>query len=132
MSNTFHMAITGHMDSSQSLCFLPPLSLCILAPPEAEETCSDGEGCLFFFCKFLNWRIIALQCCVDFCCTAVQISHNYMYIYPLPLEAPSHLPSHPSRSSQSTSLGSLLYSSFSLIICFTDSDAESLASVHQC
>ena len=52
---------------------------------------------------FFNWRIIALQCCINFCRT-MQISHNY--IYELPLEPPSPLPSHPSRSSQRHRLGS--------------------------
>ena len=26
-----------------------------------------------------NWRIIALQCCVDFCHTSIWISHRYTY-----------------------------------------------------
>ena len=34
---------------------------------------------------FLNWRITALQCCVGFCHTAAQISHNYIHTHtPLP------------------------------------------------
>ena len=32
---------------------------------------------LFFF----NWRIIVLQCYVDFFCTTAWISHKYLYIY---------------------------------------------------
>ena len=60
------------------------------------------------FLKILfNWRIIALQSCVGFCCT-MWISHTYIHIYiyiyihiyiyiyiyiPLPLEPPS--PSYP-------------------------------------
>ena len=65
---------------------------------------------LFFFI----WRNIVLQCCVGFCPTTTQISHNYTsitYFLSLPL-----LPPNPSRSSQAPGwapyTGSLLKSSF--------------------
>lgn len=39
------------------------------------------------FILFFNWRKRALQCCVGFCCTIAQISHNYIYT-PSPLSLP--------------------------------------------
>ena len=63
-------------------------------------------GRLIFLNLFFNWRKIALQCCVDFCHT-MQISHNCIYI-PSLWSLPRLPPSHPSRSSQSsTAIGSL-------------------------
>ena len=65
---------------------------------------------------FFIWRIIALQWCVGFCHITTWISHNHLYIcvcvcvcvcVSAPLKPPSPLLLHPSRSSQSTSLGSL-------------------------
>ena len=36
---------------------------------------------IIYFLNFIfNWRIIALQCCIDFCHIATQISHRYMYV----------------------------------------------------
>ena len=46
---------------------------------------------IFFF--YLNWRLIALQCCGGFCHTLTWISHRCTCV-PYP-EPPSHLPPHP-------------------------------------
>ena len=48
---------------------------------------------LIFLLIYLNWRLIALQCCGGFCRTLTCISHRCTCV-PYP-EPPSHLPPHP-------------------------------------
>ena len=61
---------------------------------------------------FFNWRKFALKCCDSFCCTTMQISHDYTYITSL-LGLPPLTPAHSSRLSQSAWLGSLCYTATS-------------------
>ena len=50
-----------------------------------EQKCCRIQVTKFFFLSvyFFNWRKVALQCCVGFCHTTMQISHNYTYIHSL-------------------------------------------------
>ena len=73
---------------------------------------------LFYFIFpfiFISWRLITLQCCSGFCLTLTWISHGFTCV-PHP-DPPS--PSHPSGSSQCTSLEHLSHASNLGWRCFT-------------
>ena len=78
--------------------------------------------------SFFNWRIIALQCWVDFFCITMRISHNYLYIYPpslasfLPTPHPTHLGHHRAPGwAPCIYFLSILHFIFPLVIYFTHS-----------
>ena len=56
---------------------------------------SKNEKHFFLIYFFFSWRTVALQNFVVFCQISTWISHRYTYIYLLPLEPSSHLPSPP-------------------------------------
>ena len=67
----------------------------------------EKRGQTFKKIFIFNWKIIALQNCIDFCHTSTWISHGYHMSLPSWNSLPFPTLFHPSRLSQSTNLSSL-------------------------
>ena len=70
------------------------------------------------FKNFFNWRIIALQRCIGYCCTTAQIGHNYTYIYHSLIASLPTIPPLLLVITESQAGLPVLYSSFPLAIYF--------------
>ena len=102
-----------NVNSVLSDCLLKILLLNYLRLHDTVSLLLPRSPSSFLVVFFLNWIILALQCCVNFCCTMAWTNNMYMYIPPS--WGSHHAPSHLSPSSQSSEFA-VLYSSFPLAI----------------
>ena len=95
--------------SGSSQCTSPKLPVSCIEPGLAIRFLYDIVHVLMPFSQIiLPLPKIAFQCSVGFCCTIMQISHNYTHIISL-LSLPTRPQPHPSRWSHSARLGFLCY-----------------------
>ena len=64
----------------------------------------------YYYFHFFNWRKIAIQCHVTFCCATPSVSYTCTYILSLLSLAPAHL--HPTRHTQHWAELPVLFSNF--------------------
>ena len=87
----------------------------------------------FSHIKFISTKLLQEYNCFTMLCSFLlhKVSQSYVSIYPLPLVPSSHCPSTRSRSSLSTKLSSLCYSSLLPASSFTHGSVRHMSKSHK-